>query len=184
MRRSLMVGVVLLAGCVRGGFDPVATRGDGPPRDRAPASRELPTVQREGGSADGNVSPPIQPIVTAANDSCASPFVVSMAGRTSLSLPMDFTGAKHDQAIACCFGAPDLVVKVTDAPDGLVVGCSGGGSFIAVQKDSCPLNETSCFSGSCGVGSSFSLLSSATVFIVVCRPGAPLMTLTLSQGGA
>ncbi len=181
--------VTLLVGCVRGGFEPHASGSAADAlgqRDRG-GGRELSAPREAGGELGHDRGSPREaavapgPGATAANDSCASPFVVSMAGKSSLTIALDFAGAKHDQNILCCFGAPDLVVKVTDLPENVGVACSGGGTFQIVDSPSCPKDVASCFSGSCGPGNGYSLSpSSEGRFFVICRPGGGTISLVLT----
>jgi len=181
------IAVTLLAGCARWGFGPSDAQSPGdqllePASSRDGAGRESATPTEAGGkpAEAGRTEAGVFGPVSAANDSCQNPYVLNMANLASATLAMDFTGAQHDQNIPCCFGAPDLVVRVENAPAILNLRCEGGGAIQVAHGAVCPANVSSCYSGLCSLGNSISTSTSPTYYLVICRPGGGPLTLVLA----
>jgi hypothetical protein len=174
MRRAAVCAVLLLGACVRAGFGPDGAHGDAPGAGRAKDHRGQKDDEKQTKDQARHERRGLEvsagPVLGKLNDSCASPLLVDMAGTSQVTIKMDFTGATSDQNILCCLGAPDLVLRVTNAPQMITLSCTGGGQIYIAHDPTCPSTLKSCFSGSCGAGNSLRLPIDGAEYFVLCRP--------------
>jgi hypothetical protein len=187
MSKLLVVVVSLCAGCVRAGFELAS---DGAHADRA---RSLDGVGKLADStkpiadSDRPISSP--KLVTAANDTCASPAAVDVSGLGKgavVTLEISVAGAKKDYCQDA--GVVDVVVRFTGSPGGPVLAsCSkgpGNFAFWSPIPNACPPPPgAGGHSGSmpCGGGGWQSvMLVAGTSYLFICRdPNAGPATLVL-----
>lgn len=206
MHPLLLGALVLLAcpACVRAGFDRAPQGTDGQaaseqrPGDAAGArerGRNQPT-RLESGPAGVESGPagdlgPRQDlgglVVTAANDTCATPLTVDLApvaGGASLALLVQSAGAKKDSP-ACAVGV-DVMVRFLHSAGSYQATCSGGGAillrFETGQPSQCPTQVALGVSTVVCNGSKDTLsLVSGEVLAALCTSGSTSQTLRLEK---
>jgi hypothetical protein len=146
---ALALAVLLVASCVRSGFDPVSgvvPQGDG----------------TESEAADHRY------------DTCDSPYVLDM-NQVPLTVTINTTGAKDDYQLECCKGAPDIALRMENLnSNSFRLTCTGGGKlWMKGPLMVCPPVLPLCFDLACDGKASHGFAITETVgHAIVCRDPA------------
>ncbi len=206
----------VIAGCARMGFGPTQERGqpgdgrepaagdgtspgeraawDGasPPKDGPSPPKDGPSPPKDGASPpkDGP-SPPkdgASPLaLTAANDTCATPLTVDLAGVNSggsLTIPFNAAGVKLDYPSICT--GVDVVLRFINSNGAYRWSCESAGSMSFAWNQTAP---SACVTGAggdgwgqtCGGVVAQRALPTGEVKVVLCSLGASTQTLTVKK---
>jgi hypothetical protein len=191
-----VLAISLLAwggGCVRAGFGPAASpgegvaKGDGLARGDGLAKGDAPAVPLDG----------IRFLaVGAANDTCASAAALGPLGGPAL-VTVGTAGATANYTDpSCCAGGVDVVLSFTlSVPSTVFFTCQGSGELVFIGNldttvaAPCPPTATGCFNVQChapdsggAVSGSAHTFAAGTNYLVICRdPALPPATLVMAK---
>ena len=193
MRSVPVVLVVLIVGCFRGGFEPLASLDATAPGDAAQGERLAhdgsPSPADGLHKADKAPGPPAS--VTAANDDCSSPAVIDLgpvAAGGQVAFTVNTAGAKKDYDSPwplICSGLPDVVAQLTSSPKGIHWTCNAVGhvtiAYSSGTAKPCPTSFTSSSTHPCDGDKNDISVPQGSSYIMICRdPAEGPVTITVS----